>query len=385
MNIALFCDSYKPYISGVTVSVEILAKQLKSLGHTVYVFAPDYPGALDEENVFRFPSLPTFYPGFRIAIPFSPKISRKLKNMDFDIVHCHSPFQLGLLGRRVAKKRGRPFVYTLHTLFDKYVHYAPFIPGPVAKKLMAEHIKRFCASASRVIVPSNYVRDHLLELGVTPRLEVVPTGVDIEAANALTGKGIRKKYGIPEDAVVLMYAGRLTKEKNLPFLLRSFKLINEGNPQTFLMIVAGGPMRSELEGLAKELRIFERVVFCGEVAHPDIFDHFAASDIFVFSSTTETQGLVIAEAFASGLPAVAVKASGVEDTIIDNENGFLVENDINAFKEKVDLLIKDEPLRQKMAENALKHVKERFSALSYAKKVEKIYCECYTELKRRSQ
>ena len=385
MNIALFCDSYKPYISGVTVSVEILAKQLKSLGHTVYVFAPDYPGALDEENVFRFPSLPTFYPGFRIAIPFSPKISRKLKSLDMDIVHCHSPFQLGLLGRRVAKKRGRPFVYTLHTLFDKYIHYAPFIPGPVAKKLMAEHIKRFCASASRVIVPSNYVRDHLLELGVTPRLEVVPTGVDIEAANALTGKGIRKKYGIPEDVVVLMYAGRLTKEKNLPFLLQSFKLINEEIPKIFLMIVAGGPMRKELEDLAKELRIFERVVFCGEVAHPDIFDHFAASDIFVFSSTTETQGLVIAEAFSKGLPAVAVSASGVNEAIEDGVNGYLVKKEPEEFAKKVLWLIQNEGERKRMGNNALKAAKERFSSLAYAKKVEKIYCECYTELKRRSQ
>lgn len=374
MNIAFFSESYKPYISGVTVSLDTLAKALRRLGHRAYIFAPDYGRKHEgDADIFRFPSLPTFYPGFKVAIPFSRKISNALKGLKIDIVHSHSPFQLGLLGRRFARKAGIPFVYTFHTLFDQYLHYVPLLPGPLAKKIMSAHLRNFCNSSDAVVAPSNYVKEYLVREGIRTRVEVVPTGVDLEALKGFAGKGIRERYGIGPNDIVLLYVGRLSKEKNLPFLLDSLKLIIRETPAVRLLIAAGGPKEEELRRLAVSLGMSSHLIFAGQVKQPEVFNYFAASDIFVFASTTETQGLVIAEAASSGLPVVAVDAGGVSDAVIEGKTGYLVPHDVFAFSKKVSGLIKNEELRKKMSQEAARHARENFSAERYARRIEEIY------------
>ena len=374
MNIAFFTESYKPYISGVTVSIETLAKELRNLGHRVYIFAPHYKGHADSDrDIFRFPSSPTFYPGFRLAIPFSRKIMRELPRLGIDLIHSHSPFQLGILGRRMSRKLKVPFVYTFHTLFDQYIHYVPILPRALAKRLVSAHLRRFCNLSNCVIVPSKPVQNFLLAEEIKTKIEVIPTGVDFELAKRFTGEEVRKKHGIPAEAMILIYVGRLTAEKNLPFLFESFKLIHKRVPNAHLMLVARGPKERSLKLLAKRLGVSESVTFVGQVKYPHVFDYYAASDIFVFSSKTETQGLVIAEAAASGLPVVAVDAAGVSEAIIDGEHGYLVPHDVEEFARKVEHLIKNEETRKRMSEDAFSHAKKRFSVQVYAKKIEKIY------------
>jgi 1,2-diacylglycerol 3-alpha-glucosyltransferase len=374
MNIAFFTESYKPYISGVTVSIETLAKELRKLGHKVYIFAPRYKGHREQDSdVFRFPSLPSAYPGFRLAIPFSKKISGVIPKLNLDLIHSHSPFQLGMLGKRLAKKLGIPYVYTLHTLFDQYAHYVPFLPKALSKKIISAHLKKFCNGCDAVIVPSKPVRALARKEGVRSRMMIVPTGVDLEIAKSFSGANVRSRHGISRSETVLLYVGRLTREKNIPFLFRAFKLILEEEKNVRLMLVAGGPIEKELKAMAKKLGISSRVKFVGIVKYPYVFNYYAAADIFVFASTTETQGLVVAEAFASGLPVVVVDAAGVSDAITNGETGYLCPHDEKIFAKKVLSLIWNEAKRKEMSAKALAHVKKHFSAEAYAGVVERIY------------
>lgn len=376
MNIAFFTESYKPYISGVTVSVATLTDALRALGHRVYVFAPSYKGHKDSDrDVFRFPSAPSKYPGFRLAIPFSMEISKKLPKLGIDVIHSHSPFQLGLLGKSLAKKLNVPFVYTFHTLFEQYLHYAPLIPREISKKILSAYLKHFCDTSDCVVVPSKPVLGFLKKEGVKSRIEIVPTGINFEASKQFTGKFIREKHRIPASAVILLYVGRLSEEKNIPFLFKALKIISSKHPRAHMLLAAGGPQADALKALAKELGLSSRITFAGQIKQPDIFDYYAGADIFVFASTTETQGLVIAEAAGSGLPVVAVDAGGVSDTILDGKHGYLVPHDLKEFARRVGELILNEEKRKKMALAAKEFARERFSARAYAKKAEKIYLE----------
>jgi len=373
MNIALFTESYKPYVSGVTTSVGTLVRELRALGHRVFVFAPGYKGHRETDpDTFRFPSAPTRYPGFRIAVPFL----RRMPDIEIDVVHSHSPFQLGILARRLSRKKKVPLIYTLHTFFDQYLHYVPLLPRRFAKRLLSGHLRHYCESCDRVIVPSKPVGEYLIQNGVKANIDVVPTGIDFELAKSFTGKGVRERHGIPKSDTVLIYVGRLTKEKNLPFLFESFSLVLKDHPRARLMIVARGPMEGALRSLAKKFGLSKRVTFAGQVRYPEVFDYYSAADIFVFSSTTETQGLVIGEAAASGLPVVAVDSSGVSDAVADGESGFLTPHDTKAFAGKVGLLISSEEKRKKMSNAAAALAKKKFSSKAYAEKMTSVYSHC---------
>lgn len=369
MKIAVFTESFAPYISGVSRSVELAKKGLRSLGHDVFVLAPSYPGCDDEDkNVVRFPSVPTKYPGFRMAVPLPGLIPKE----KFDIVHSNSPFGMGLLAKRFAKKAGIPYVYSFHTLFTDYLHYVP-LPGSLSKSALLFYMKRFCRSCGKIIVPNlttlNYVKGH----GISGAFEVIPSGVDTDLAEKASGRGLREKLLIPAAATVFLYVGRLSKEKNIPFLFHVFEKISRECKEAYFVLAAGGPEERDLKDLSAKLGISERVVFAGQIKYPDILNYYKAGDIFIFASRTETQGLVIAEAKICGLPTVAVNAGGIKESLISGEDGFLVDENISAFVEKAVLLCKDSGLRTIMGKKAKENALKDFSCLNVAKKLENVY------------
>ena len=368
MNIAFFSESYKPYLSGVTNSIETLKKGLEGLGHNVLVFSPDYPGAERSKNVLRFPSIPAPYPGYRLSIPIPGKFLDKLKASKIDIIHSHSPYQLGLLSMHYAKKMKVPFVFTMHTILGKYMHYVPLIPDKFLDKISSGYIKWFCNRCSCVIVPTKKIKEQLMQIGVRSRIEVVPTGVDLDLFAKAEPSGVRQKYGIPSTAKLLLFAGRLAKEKNLPFLFDAFTSVRSKFPDTYLLLVAGGPMRKKLEKIAPK-----NVIFAGEVKYPEILDYYAASDLFVFSSLSETQGLVLVEAMASGIPQVAVNAEGVSDVVRDGKTGYLTQLSIEAFSSKVIGLLGDRELWNSMSKASKDLVRTEYSKEAFARKIELIY------------
>lgn len=358
MRIGFFTDSYHPYTSGVVRSLELFREELRRRGHEVYIFAPNYPDCLPEEGVFRFFSIPAVtQKNFTLAIPFSPYLNRRIKALRLDIIHVHSPFLLGGLGARCARRLELPLVFTYHTRYEDYVHYFPFFPQ-LSRPVVRYYVTDFSNRCDLVVAPSGSMAEKLRHDGVRAPLRVIPTGIRYEQLQGGEPGWLRRSYGIPEGVPVLLYVGRLAREKNLDFLLEAFHQVLRREPECRLVMVGAGPAREELARKAGRLGIEGRVVFTGVLPPPEVASCYQGADLFFFASLTETQGLVLAEAMAAGLPVVAVRAGGVEDVLQDGVQGFISQEKVQDLAEKALLLLRDRELRRQMGARARERARE---------------------------
>ncbi len=368
MKIGIFTDSFRPYKSGVVKSIESFSNQLTSMGHDVYVFGPDYPNCEKEEGVFRFISIPApTQPDFTIGIPISATVGKTIKELGIEIIHLQSPFLMGRMGLKFAKRYDIPVVFTYHTMYDQYVHYLPFAKN-LSKVLMQRWSKDFCNQCDLVITPTEIVQEHVKNTGVNVPVINLPTGIDIDEFEDTDPTWLRKNFDFKDDETILLHIGRLGKEKNVPFLLKAFKEILTHKPEGRLVIVGGGPELSNLQDMAEGLEISRYVTFTGIIPREQLINAYAGADIFIFASLTETQGLVLCEAKAAGLPVVAVKALGASEMVRDGEDGFLTPYSMDQFKEKIILLMEDKELRKAMKKKAGKNAFE-MSSNNQAKKL----------------
>lgn len=380
MRIGMFSDSYRPYTSGVVRSIETTAAKLTELGHEVYIFAPRYPNYEKEAGVFRFVSVPTpTHPDFALALPFSLYLNSTIKKLDLDIIHVHSPFSMGLLGSRCAKRYEIPLVFTYHTMYDQYVHYLPFAQG-ISRKVVLRLSQNFCNRCDLVITPTEVIRN-IVAKSVQTRVEAVPTGIEIEEFQDMDRGWLRREYNIDADTKILLHLGRLGKEKNIGFLLKSYKEVIKKQPQTKLVIVGDGLERPALVEETKTLGLHESVIFTGPLPRSRVIDAFGGAELFVFASITETQGLVLGEAKAAGLPAVAVKALGAAEMVKDGVDGFLTPLDLECFTARTIQLLENEELRQAMVRHALQEA-EHISSTTMAKKLLEAYEVAVSQKKR---
>lgn len=361
MKIGIFTDSYLPYTSGVVRSIQTFTSELTTLGHEVYIFAPSYRNCDNESRVFRFASIPSpTNPDFTLAVPFSLKLKPIIKKLELDLIHVHSPFLLGRVGVRYARKLGVPLVFTFHTLYDQYVHYLPF--AKTFSRELAQKISRdFCNLCDLVIVPTDIVGDYLHDIGVLTPINRVPTGIKISDYQEGDRRWLQRQYKIKPNDKVLLFVGRLGKEKNIFFLMDSFKILNNCLGNTVLVLVGGGPEEEEIRDKAVELGIENKVVLTGTLPPEEVVNCYASASLFVFPSITETQGIVIAEAKAAGLPVVAIKAYGVSEMVEDGVDGYLTELNQEKFASKVHMLLKNDNLKEEMSKNA-RHNAEKLSS-----------------------
>lgn len=373
MRIVHFAESSLPYISGITIALNHLVKEQKKQGHEVLIFAPHYPKAQEEENIIRLLSIASHYPNHRIPLPFG--IRKDLDKFHPEVIHVHAPFVTGIAALYHAKRLKIPVVYTFHTQFDKYLHHVPLVPSFLLKKPLQKYLSWFCNRVSRIIAPTATMQKYLKKLKVHTPIEVIPNGLNFPKINE-DKFALRKKLGLPQDKKLLIYLGRLSKEKNLLFLLKAFCLILKTDPNIHLVLVAHGPQKKELEKLSRSLDIYNNVMFVGEKSNLEAYAYLKACDLFVFTSKTETQGLVIAEAASQGLPSVALDADGVCEGIINNESGFLVNQDEKEFKEKVGLLLKNQELYQRFSETAKSLSKKKFAIQETTKEILSLYLTC---------
>ena len=361
MKIGIFTDSYLPYTSGVVRSIQTFTAELTALGHEVYIFAPSYRNCDHESRVFRFASIPSpTNPDFALAVPFSLKLKPTIKKLELDLIHVHSPFLLGRVGVRYARKLGVPLVFTFHTLYDQYVHYLPF--AKTFSRELAQKISRdFCNLCDLVIVPTGIVGDYLRDIGVRTPVNRVPTGIKISDYQEVDRMWLQKQYKIKPEDKVLLFVGRLGKEKNIFFLMESFKVLDNSMGNTVLVLVGGGPEEEELRDKAVELGIEKKVIFTGTLSPENVIKCYASASLFVFPSVTETQGIVITEAKAAGLPVVAIKAYGVSEMVEDGVDGYLTELNQEQFASKVHMLLINDNLIEEMSRRA-RHNAERLSS-----------------------
>ena len=377
MKIGFFTNYFIPSIGGIETSVANLCKGLKRAGHETFVFSPQYPNWKDkEENIFRYKSVHFNYGGYLyvIPIPFFSKMHLMIKRLNLDIIHSHQPYSLGDEALYFSKKLNIPLVFTHHINYVEYFHYIPFIPKSISQKYIIRKTSTYSNKCDVVIVPSISIKELLLDHEVKAPIEIIPSGINIKKFSKCKGKkdDIREKYGINPEDVVIITASRITKEKNIPFLIKSFLLIKKSCENSKFIIVGDGAAKKNLKKLTHKLDVYKDVFFTGLIKKEEIISLFQASDVFIFSSLTETQGIVVIEAMTSGLPVVAIKSNGIEDIIQNGENGILTENSVDEFSKSVIGIINDKDIRDKLSNQAQVYSK-KFSIELWVEKTIKLY------------
>lgn len=363
----MFTDSYRPRVSGVVHSVGMLARCLRARGHRVHVFCPRHPGYADEEpDVHRLPSVVTRKNrDFPLLLPVAGVIRRVVQQMGLDVLHAHSPFVAGHMAMRVGG--GRPVVFTHHTLYTEFVHYWP-VPQRLARWWVRRHVVRFANRCDAVIVPTRVVERMLRDQGVRRRIEVISTALlDLEAIASVPAPP-REPFG---DTPLVVCAGRMGHEKSMEVVVQAFAIVRARRP-AHLVMVGGGPALAELQNLAGRLGVGDYVTFTGELPHEAAIGWMKAADVFAFASQTETQGLVVAEAMACGVPVVAVAAGGVAEAVVHGRTGLLTDPDPGSLAEAIDRLLGDGDHRRSLGEAAGLAAQD-FSADAIAERTLEVY------------
>ncbi|MGQ9454347.1 MAG: glycosyltransferase [Armatimonadota bacterium] len=362
-------------MNGVSVFVSTLRDEMARRGHEVYIFAPRFEGFTDElDCVFRWPSCHTFLmPDYPFPSPLAPGMAKQFESLGVDVVHTQTPFILGITAARWARRLGIPLVSTNHTLYTEYAHYVPFRPMILTKLVIIKLMKWYYSKCDLVVVPSRMVEGILRLYGVKTPIEVAKTGI-VPARDLPPGtrEQMRRKLDLADCDFVLLYVGRIAREKNLGMLFRAFRMLVSRHKNARLLLVGGGPALDEMRRLAERLGVGSFVKFLGVLQRSAIDDVFAASDVFVFPSKTETQGIAICEAMSAGLPVVAVDAGGIPENISSAVDGFLTPDDPKLFAEMVERLLLNEDERLQMGLKA-KEKARRFSVESMGDNFERIY------------
>lgn len=346
MKIAMMTNNYKPFIGGVPISVERLSEGLRKLGHEVCIFAPEYEGVPEEPGVVRYRSCAKqLTNGMAVPYIFDKRIGEIFAMEEFDLIHVHQPMLVGNAALHYKRKYGIPVVYTCHTRYEEYLHYLPPFTGmketdvvrsylyKQSRKAVPGYVEYFTRKCDLVFAPSRQMRDHLAEWEMETTIRVLPTGLADASYEVCESRNtnLRKKY-LGDRKYLLCTVSRVEKEKNLYFLLDAVKELQKQMGEMFrLLIVGDGKERAALEQYAKSQGIGDTVIFAGAVPNEEVRDYLGASDLFVFASKSETQGIVLAEAMAAGLPVAAVRACGVNDIVTDGKNGRLVDEDIFTY------------------------------------------------------
>src|SRR5437867_3125512 len=364
MRVGLFTNNYLPFRGGVTTAVETLREGLDALGHRAWVFAPAPARALPEPAfVFRYPSVPApTYPGFALPLPLSPRLARTARQLQLEIFHAQHPFLLGPAARRLARAESRPLVFTYHTRYEKYAHYVP-LPERLVAAAAVRLATRFADSADLVVAPSARIAESLAAGGVEAPIATVPTGVPLDLFCPGDRDEARRTLGLPLGVPLCLYVGRLDREKSVERVIDAFGSIAGAVSGARLLLVGQGSHETALKRLAAASPARGAIDFTGSVVREGLPPYYRAADLFLFSSETETQGLVLAEAHACALPAVAVRASGVDEVVRDGETGLLTKSDAQDLADAAIGLLLDGNRRLGMGRAARELAQRDFSAM----------------------
>jgi len=374
LRIGIFTECYHPILNGVVVSIDTFKSELEKRGHKFFIFAPSNSKCEDNPiNVFRYPALP-WPKDYPLAFPYlAPLQQARIQDLRLDIVHTQHMFTMGRLGLRLSRKLNIPIVHTYHTLISEYVHYVPLVPKSLTKAAIIHLTRNYCNNCDQIVTPSPSMQKILRSYGVKKPIEAIPTGVYLEnLADPYHKEVLKTKWQIPENKKILLYVSRVAKEKNLDFLFRVIKKLSAKRQDFHLLVVGGGPELEHYQNLVKTQELSSYVTFTGMQEKKKANRFFGAADIFVFPSITETQGIVITEAMAAGIPAVAINKMGPSDIIKDGVDGFLTPLNVETFSARIESLLENSDLRKTFSRNAKENA-EKFSAKACADKMEKLY------------
>ena len=377
MKILFISDVYFPRVNGVSTSIETFRRNLHLLGHTVHLIAPDYgTPAADETDILRVPAR---------TVPLDPedRLMRygwvmqqleRLRGEHYDLIHVQTPFVAHYLGVKLSHLLDIPCIETYHTFFEEYLyHYIPFLPKSLTRWLAKRFSRHQGNSLDGMVIPSRPMQRVLQDYGIATTMEVIATG--IEPASFVLGDRVafREKYDIPQERPMLLFVGRVAHEKNIDFLVQVVNQVRKEVADVLFVIAGEGPARAHLEQEVKRLALGQHVRFIGYLdRHTELNNCYRAADIFIFSSRTETQGLVLLEAMAQGVPLVSTAELGTRDVLQDGAGVWIAQEELSDFSGNVVKMLGHAQARSELGELGRAYANE-WSAAKQAKKMLAFY------------
>ncbi len=362
MRILFISDVYFPRVNGVSTSIQTFRQELASLGHETFLIAPAYPGGHpDDPSILRVASR---------RVPRDPedrlmkwsrlrRMREHLGERCFDVIHIQTPFLAHYAGIALARRWGIPAIATYHTLFEEYLHhYASLFPRSATRALARGFSRSQCNALDAVIVPSTAMKTMLGRYGVQTPMTVVPTGIRLAEFSYGDGARFRVQHGIEPHRRIALFVGRVAFEKNIEFLLRMLPRVRDQIPQILLLICGEGPAQRALASLVHALGLRDHVRFVAYLDRANaLLDCYRAADVFVFASRTETQGLVLLEAMALGVPVVSTAVMGTREIVGPGKGAVVSAEDEREFAAAVVRVLSDDALRERLSAEALQFAK----------------------------
>ena len=357
MHILMLSDVYFPRINGVSTSIQTFATAFVEQGHMVTLIAPEYPTACDAGfDVLRVRSrqLPLDPEDRLMSLSAVKRLAPLLRTRQIDVVHIQTPFVAHYAGVYLGRALGVKVVVSYHTFFEAYFEkYLPYIPAAWLRWIARRYSRTQCNQVDAVVSPSQSMLDKLREYGVNRPAAIVPTGLPAQSFRVVQHNDFRRQYGLPEDAFLLLYVGRVAYEKNIELLLTMLEHVLPSVANAVLLVAGEGPALPKLREQVVRSDCEQHVRFVGYLDRGTLLlTCYQASDVFVFASQTETQGLVLLEAMASGLPVVSTASMGSRDVLIDGEGCLVSPPEPKKFAERVILLHRDHVGRAELARRA---------------------------------
>jgi len=377
LHILMISDVYFPRINGVSTSISTFRNELLNLGHQVTLIAPRYSEHdVQEDWIIRIPSLTVpLDPEDRIMRRgFISALTPALAGRRFDLLHIQTPFMAHYAGVELSRKLGLPRVVTYHTHFEEYFHhYLPWLPRTLLKSGARYFNRQQCNDVDAIIVPSNAMLNVLQGYGIQRPIEVIATGLEKHLYTPGNGLAFRKKYNVDPQRPVLIHIGRVAHEKNIDFLLHMVDVLRHAVPDVLFIIAGEGPAESHLVRLTRQLGLERHVLFVGYLDRAtELLDCYRAGDVFVFGSRTETQGLVLLEAMAQGIPVVSIAELGTNDILGANKGALISAEDKHQFAIRVQSLLQDPHLHKQVSADAYEY-STSWSAHAFAAKAVSFY------------
>jgi glycosyltransferase involved in cell wall biosynthesis len=384
----MISDVYFPRVNGVSTSIQTFWRELDARGHHVTLIAPDYGQGPDDPNLdlIRIPSrhLPLDPEDRLMKARAIRALTGQLRGRSYDLVHIQTPFVAHYLGVQLAHQLGVPRLESYHTFFEEYLHhYAPFLPASWTRSAARRFSRSQCNDVDAVVVPSTAMADVLRRYGIRTPMHIIPTGIDLARFQNADGRHFRAHHDITGARRILLYVGRVAHEKNIDMLLHAFAHVRSAVPEALLVVAGEGPAERHLHQLARELHIERDVLFVGYLARDrPLLDCYAAADAFVFASRTETQGLVLLEAMALGVPVVSTAVMGTHDILAARRGALLAEEDVGDLADKAVTILRNPALRERLAQEAREYVRE-WSAGAMAECMIALYASLVPQSQRR--
>jgi 1,2-diacylglycerol 3-alpha-glucosyltransferase len=389
MRILMISDVYFPRINGVSTSIQTFRRGLHAAGHETILIAPEYPGAAPdiEPDILRVPSrgVPRDPEDRAMKLGAIRALRPQLEKLEPDLVHIQTPFIAHYQGTALARALRVPVIETYHTYFEEYLHhYVPLLPRAVMRFIARRFTVSQCNVLDALVVPSRAMEQALLDYGVQCPMHIIPTGMEMDRFASGDGQRFRAQLGIAPGQPVLVHVGRIAHEKNIEFLFRTFEIVVRSKPGAVFVVAGEGPALTSCKAYVRTLGLAQQVRFVGYLSRErELLDCYRAGDLFVFSSKTETQGLVLLESLALGVPVVSTAHMGTADIVNPQRGAHVAPDDEAEFANTVVRLLDDAPRRAAMSAEARAYA-ATWSATAMADRLAGLYSAVLGQVSRNS-